>query len=60
MTTSAVSGFIEQAGSLVKEIPNIIIIHQLPHNPSSFKELAEHLSATQGIPVHWLADKCLW
>ena len=22
--------------------------------------LAEHLSATQGIPFHWLADKCLW
>jgi len=37
---TAVSGFIEQVGSMIKEFQNTIIINQLP---SSFKELAETL-----------------
>jgi len=35
--------FHEQVGSLIKENSKTIIIHQLPQNPSSFKELAETL-----------------
>ena len=29
---TAVSGFIEQVGSMIKELKNTIIIHQPPHN----------------------------
>jgi len=29
---TAVSGFIEQFGSMIKEFQNTIIIHQPPHN----------------------------
>ena len=37
---------------MVVEIKNTIIIDQPPHNPSSLKELAEYLPASQCVTVH--------
>ena len=40
---TAVSGFIEQVGSMIKIIPKHNYHPSIPHNPSSFKELTETL-----------------
>ena len=40
---TAVSGFIEQIGSMIKEFQNKSTNHQLFTIPSSFKELAQTL-----------------
>ena len=59
MQVNAVSGFIKQVDSLnLKNFQNTIIIHQLPHNPSNFKELAVHLSASQRIATSSYAAIC--
>ena len=42
------------ADSLIKEIP------KYNYHPSTPKELAEHMSATQCIPVHLLAIIQFW
>ena len=52
LPVTAVSGSIEQVDSLIKKNPK----HNYhPSTPSQSKELAEHLSATQCVPVHLLA-----